>query len=127
MTHSSSSAGGEDRSPPLSQDLGAVQVRFTRKLGDTSKPGSDPSIRTSGEATQTASPLKVEPLDPPPTAQEREAALELQVRQFTAALEDIVTLALSNADYKERAIMMHRRAVAALSGLPQAPRTDSKR
>jgi hypothetical protein len=124
MTHFPGPAETEDRSPPLSQDLGAVQVRYTRKLGDTSKPGSDSTPRASGELAQNPSPARAEAVDATPSSSDRIAALELQIRQYTAALEDIVTLALSNADYKERAIMMHRRAVAALSGIPPARRPD---
>lgn len=41
---------------------------------------------------------------------------EAEVRRLTAALEDIVALALSAGDARQRAILMHRRAVAALSG-----------
>ncbi len=41
---------------------------------------------------------------------------EADVRRLTAALEDIVALALSAGDARQRAIQMHRRAVAALSG-----------
>lgn len=41
---------------------------------------------------------------------------EADVRRLTSALEDIVALALSAGDARQRAILMHRRAVAALSG-----------
>lgn len=53
--------------------------------------------------------------------------LQAQLRYLTAALEDIVTLALSSADYKQRAIMMHRRAVAALSGSPPPSSSGARR
>jgi hypothetical protein len=50
-----------------------------------------------------------------PAAPARDAP-EADVRRLTAALEDIVALALSAGDARQRAILMHRRAVAALSG-----------
>ena len=46
--------------------------------------------------------------------------LRADVRRLTAALEDIVALALSAGDARQRAILMHRRAVAALSGADRA-------
>lgn len=46
---------------------------------------------------------------------------EADVRRLTAALEDIVALALSAGDARQRAILMHRRAVAALSGADRPP------
>ncbi|HET7320986.1 MAG TPA: hypothetical protein VFI96_00650 [Longimicrobiaceae bacterium] len=79
----------EDEKPPLAKELAGVQVHYTWKLGE-------------GRARLPEPPAS--PDDP-----------QAQLRQLTAALEDIVALALSSADYKERAIMMHRRAVAALS------------
>ena len=101
MTQPSIKAADTPHSPPLAKDLDAVQVRYTFKLGDGGPPpplpaGSEPEPATTPE-------------------QDALAVLQAQLRHYTAALEDIVTLALSNADYKERAIMMHRRAVAALS------------
>ena len=89
-----SSSAGDERKPPLAQDL----VSYSWKFGE----GGDPAV-AGGEPVEEPSELDI---------------LRGQVQQFTSALEDIVTLALSNADYKERAIMMHRRAVAALSGMP---------
>ena len=47
--------------------------------------------------------------------------LQADVRRLTAALEDIVALALSAGDARQRAILMHRRAVAALSGADRQP------
>ncbi|MEW5929525.1 MAG: hypothetical protein AB1941_18880 [Gemmatimonadota bacterium] len=49
---------------------------------------------------------------------------EAEVRRLTAALEDIVALALSAGDARQRAILMHRRAVAALSGADRRPAGD---
>ena len=46
----------------------------------------------------------------------------VEVRRLTAALEDIVALALSAGDARQRTILMHRRAVAALSGADREPR-----
>ena len=104
MTQPSTTAADIPHSPPLAKDLDAVQVRYTWKVGDGGPPPPlPPSPET--EAEPSATPDQV-----------ARALLEAQLRHYTAALEDIVTLALSNADYKERAIMMHRRAVAALSG-----------
>jgi len=100
MTQPGTSAADEARTPPLAKDLDAVQVRYTWKFGEG---GAPPAPGQPGA-------------EPTPVEEDEVAALQTQIRLYTAALEDIVTLALSNADYKERAIMMHRRAVAALSG-----------
>ena len=99
MTHPSSSAADDSHKPPLAKELDAVQVRYTWNMGD---PGTPPAPVESEAHALRAGDDEV-------------AALQAQIRLYTSALEDIVTLALSNADYKERAIMMHRRAVAALS------------
>ena len=107
MTQPSTSAADESRTPPLAKELDAVQVRYTWKFGEG---GSPPA---NGTPEQEAEPEAASP------EEDEVAALQTQIRLYTAALEDIVTLALSNADYKERAIMMHRRAVAALSGSPR--------
>jgi hypothetical protein len=107
MTQPSTTAAETARTPPLAKDLDAVQVRYTWKVGE----GGGPPTTNGAEA-------RPEPgADPAAPAEEEDAValLNAQIRHYTAALEDIVTLALSNADYKERAIMMHRRAVAALS------------
>ncbi|MBW3629761.1 MAG: hypothetical protein KY464_10740 [Gemmatimonadetes bacterium] len=104
MTQPSSSAADESRTPPLTKDLDAVQVRYTWKMGDAGTP-----------PVPAQQPQPLPEADVPAPEDGELAALQSQVRLYTAALEDIVTLALSNADYKERAIMMHRRAVAALS------------
>jgi hypothetical protein len=97
MTQSGTSSAGDERTPPLARELDAVQVSYTWKFGEGGR----------GEAAQA--PEAALP------AEDELIALRRQVGQYTAALEDIVTLALSNGEYKERAIMMHRRAVAALS------------
>ncbi len=55
-----------------------------------------------------------------PAARARDP-FEADVRRLTAALEDIVALALSAGDARQRAILMHRRAVAALSGADRPP------
>lgn len=113
MTQSSSAADG-DRTPPLAKDLDAVQVRYTWKFGEAGK-GPAPTAPPAGETEAEAEPEESEI--------ER---LRAQVKHYSTALEDIVTLALSNADYKERAIMMHRRAVAALSGIGARPGMGGK-
>ena len=107
MTHPGTTAADAPHSPPLTKDLDAVQVRYTWKAGENG--GSPPNgahLHPKAEAQVAPSP-----------AEQAAAALDAQIRHYIAALEDIVTLALSSADYKERAIMMHRRAVAALSGV----------
>ena len=104
MTQPGSSAADDPRTPPLAKDLDAVQVRYTWKVG---KGGG------------AAAPGEREGGTPAPREEDEVAVLNAEIRRYTAALEDIVALALSNADYKERAIMMHRRAVAALSGPPK--------
>ena len=105
MTQPSTTAADTPHSPPLAKDLDAVHVRYTWKLGDG---GTPPPNGGAPHPEAVADP------DPAPE-EDPVALLNAQLRHYTAALEDIVTLALSNADYKERAIMMHRRAVAALS------------
>ena len=111
MTQPSTTAADTPRTPPLAKELDAVQVRYTWKLGEGGGPPP-----ANGALPRPAA--EAEPVGEPAATPEEDAVarLEAQLRHYTAALEDIVTLALSNADYKERAIMMHRRAVAALSG-----------
>lgn len=93
-----------ERELPLARDLSGVKTSYTWNYGDA-KPGADGSASTREGAQGDA------------------GELHAQVSWFRDALEDVVALALSGADYKERAIMMHRRAVAALSGVPvQRPR-----
>jgi hypothetical protein len=111
MTQPSSPAADDARTPPLAKDLDAVQVRYTWKLGEA---GAQPAPTDRTAAAASGAPSTEEPSGEVDAV----AALHSQIRHFTSALEDIVTLALSSADYKERAIMMHRRAVAALSGAP---------
>lgn len=55
----------------------------------------------------------------PGSAGERDRA---EIRRLTAALEDIVAIALSAGDARQRAGQMHRRAVAALSGTDRPPK-----
>ena len=107
MTHPSTTAAETPKSPPLAKELDAVQVRYTWKLGEG---GASPlPLETPPENGASPEPAA-------PSEEDAVALLHTQIRHYTTALEDIVTLALSNADYKERAIMMHRRAVAALPG-----------
>lgn len=47
--------------------------------------------------------------------------LRSEVQRLTSALEDIVALALSAGSPAQRAVLMHRRAVAALSGVDPKP------
>ena len=113
MTQPITTAAETPRTPPLAKELDAVQVRYTWKVGEG---GGPPPV--NGNASAQAQPEAEAEADSAATPeQDPVAQLEAQIRQYTAALEDIVTLALSSADYKERAIMMHRRAVAALSGV----------
>lgn len=52
-----------------------------------------------------------------------EEAVEARAQRLRAALEDIVALADSAAESRERAILMQRRAIAALAGKDRlAPR-----
>ena len=44
-----------------------------------------------------------------------------EVQRLTRALEDVVALALSAGDPAQRAVLMHRRAAAALSGVDPKP------
>lgn len=97
-----------DATPPLAQELSAVQVRYTWNYGA-------PTAAGAASAPAPSQPAAPEEAATEPDELER---LRAQVRHLHAALEDIVTLALSSADYKERAITMHRRAVIALTGQP---------
>jgi hypothetical protein len=92
-----------DREPPLGKDLAGAQVPYTWK------PGESVAARAEEER----------PTPEPAGDDESEAArLRAEVRHLRSALEDIVAFALSSADHKERAVMMHRRAVAALTRPP---------
>lgn len=102
MSHAVTAGTNDERTPPLSKDLDAVQVHYTWKFGEGGREGAS---QATGESE-------------PEGDDDARARLEARLKQLTAALEDIVTLALSSADYKERAIMMHRRAVAALTAPP---------
>lgn len=92
-----------DRNPPLARDLAAVPASYTWKYGESER---DPRARSSRE---------------PETEEEELTRLRAERKQLEAALEDVVALALSGAEYRERAIMMHRRAVAALSAIGRGP------
>ena len=102
MSERRAASQDDERTPPLAQDL----VPFTWKIAEGSPAASDGQSARAIPGTEEISEVD---------------ALRAQVKYFTGALEDIVTLALSNADYKERAIMMHRRAVAALSSAAGRP------
>jgi hypothetical protein len=99
-----------DREPPLGKDLAGAQVPYTWKPGERvgarAAEGEHPSSGSSGDDESEAARLRAE------------------VRYLRSALEDIVAFALSSADHKERAVMMHRRAVAALT---RPPRPDPHR
>ena len=99
-----------DREPPLGKDLAGAQVPYTWKPGD--------SI-ASGAAEGHPSP------EPAPDDESEAARLRAEVRHLRSALEDIVAFALSSADHKERAVMMHRRAVAALTPPPRPGRSPA--
>jgi hypothetical protein len=99
-----------DREPPLGKDLAGAQVPYTWKQGE--------SIAAHEAAEEHPSPE---------ASREDEselARLRAEVRHLRSALEDIVAFALSSADHKERAVMMHRRAVAALT---RPPHPDPRR
>jgi hypothetical protein len=71
--------------------------------------------------------------DPVPPAEARPAVprggdlqeslqqLDAELQRLKAALEDVVALALTESDPKQRVIMMQRRAIAALTGLDSRP------
>lgn len=89
--------------PPVARDLTGIDHGYTWKYGEGAAPAGEP--------------------DGPPAEMDEAEQLRLRVRHLTSALEDVVALALSGADYKERAILMHRRAVSALSGpAPSRPK-----
>jgi hypothetical protein len=92
-----------DREPPLGKDLAGAQVPYTWKPGDSV---------ASRAAEEHPSP------EPSRDDDSEVACLRAEIRHLRSALEDIVAFALSSADHKERAVMMHRRAVAALTRPP---------
>jgi hypothetical protein len=51
--------------------------------------------------------------------------LREDVARLRAALEDVVALALSGGDARQRSALMHRRAIAALSGSDARPASKS--
>lgn len=91
-----------ERKPPLARDLSSVRAAYAWSESD----------RRDGPGQGTAGAAEGQP------GEDELAQLRARIATLTDALEDVVTLALSGADHKERAIMMHRRAVAALTGLP---------
>lgn len=98
----------KERNPPFAPDLTGIAPGYTWKFG-ASAAGAAP------------------PAELPATTEDREAEIQhlrAQVQQLRAALEDVVAFALSSADYKNRAIMMHRRAVAALTDQGGRPPTS---
>jgi hypothetical protein len=94
------------QNPPSSREVPGVESLHEWK----SRPGRD-----SGPP-----PPLIADLSPQPGEDPRQ--LHVQLVELTAALEDVVALALSDADFRERSMMMHRRAVAALSAHGVAPR-----
>ncbi len=56
-----------------------------------------------------------------PEAEEQVDQLRAELRRLTTALEDVVALALSSGDLRQRVILMQRRAAAALSGADREP------
>ena len=100
-----------DRTRPLARDLTGIGNGYTWKYGEGAAPGGEPAVEPAGEGASEVDEAE---------------RLRVLVRHLTSALEDVVALALSGADYKERAILMHRRAVSALSG-PVPPRPPLRR
>jgi hypothetical protein len=94
-----------ERKPPMARDLSGVAAGYKWKGGEGDKPAAPAGALTPPSGKGLAAPG--DELD----------QLRAEVRHLTTALEDVVALAFSGADYKERAIMMHRRAVAALTGV----------
>ncbi len=82
--------------PPLGKDLAGIRVPSPWPLDDHGEPTDPEAARGQQKDADVA-------------------RLRREVRHLRAALEDIVAFALASADYKERAITMHRRAVAALT------------
>lgn len=88
-------------------DLTSVHPRYTWEV----EAGKMPD-----RAAAPSAPTPASDADPA----ERVRALEEEVARLTAALKDVVALALAEAEPKHRAITMQRRAIAALSGLDVA-------
>ena len=109
--------------PPLTRELDGVHVHYTWKFGER-RVGAVPA--ELADPARPAHPTE-EAGDGGGGSEGEVERLRAQVRQLSGALEDIVAFALGNADYKERAIMMHRRAVAALSGLAVEPGGEGRR
>lgn len=65
-------------------------------------------------------------LPAPPPAVSTPAPADSQLRRLTAALQEIVALALTDGPQAERLDRMHRRALVALTGQDEAPRTSRR-
>ena len=77
MTHPGTTAADSPHSPPLAKDLDAVQVRYTWKGGESG--GSPPNgAHLHPKAEAQPAPLP---------AEHAAAALDAQIRHYTAALE----------------------------------------
>jgi hypothetical protein len=94
--------------PPLGKELAGIRVPSPWPVDEHGVPASAPPAAVQAEDADVA-------------------RLKLEVHHLRAALEDIVAFALASADYKERAITMHRRAVAALTqqAVPDAGRQST--
>lgn len=79
--------------------------------------------RVGGSVAPSAEPVPLVRPGPPPAGEAAPPAAtgEDRVRQLTSALEEIVSLALSTAEYRDRLVQMHRRAIAALSAVTETP------
>ena len=75
----------------------------------------------AGRAPELPLPSSAPPGIPSESLEERVRELEMEVARLTGALKDVVALALAEAEPKQRAITMQRRAIVALSGLDMAP------
>ena len=78
---------------------------------------------------QDAKKTNAQAAEPTPTMSGTESeewtSTQAEIRRLSAALEDIVALAHSSGDHRERVILMQRRAIAALSGTDRKPPAGS--
>ena len=66
------------------------------------------------------------PASPPTSVPAAEVDLIAEAQRLRTALEDIVALANSAAESRARAILMQRRAIAALAGKDEPPPNGSR-
>lgn len=103
----------ERTSCPLARKLDAMHDYTSPPERDAMKSKVQPEEHSGGATTQPSLP---EPPAVPTGEVEEKPNPQTEIRRLSAALEDIVALAHSSGDHRERVIQMQRRAIAALTG-----------